>query len=422
MKSYLTNGEISWEIPEGRIADNYNKNIYIPPTGWAIKKEGDGKMKTLEVLEKVLKGKRIKQSTIKGYRLALQSLAEYSEEWPVSGVIFNEWLNSLQMAEATVYLYYQKIRAAGIYMEKAYKVQNATGEIEVPKVKKQQRRYFSNEELMTMIASCKYSYDRELILTLIDSGCRISELANLKGGEIKDGYFIAYDAKTGDRKYRLDIRICKALKELAGSPEQYVFKSGTSKWNKGNEHLTGGALSMRIRHIAERSGLSGKKLGAHTVRHSVGSIIAEETLSPLAVKAILQQDKVDTAMIYVHDVEEKLAKRMSPLQIIGEKNTRNNGGETETVIKQLMLAEKNEIKTNDDNVEKVEAVPDFISDMFVEIRENTEIRPLLRREDLEVMRKAFVLMGRDGRFDYETNQARLLMKRILRKSEVKING
>ena len=53
-------------------------------------------MKTLEVLEKVLKGKRLKPNTQRHYRDALGSLARYSEDWPVGGVIINEWLASLE--------------------------------------------------------------------------------------------------------------------------------------------------------------------------------------------------------------------------------------------------------------------------------------------------------------------------------------
>jgi hypothetical protein len=52
-------------------------------------------MKTLEVLKKVMKGKRLKPSPQRHYRDALGSLARYSEDWPVNGVIINEWLASL---------------------------------------------------------------------------------------------------------------------------------------------------------------------------------------------------------------------------------------------------------------------------------------------------------------------------------------
>lgn len=47
-------------------------------------------IKTLEVLEIVLRGKRLKPNTQRHYRDVLDSLARYSEDWSVSGVIINE--------------------------------------------------------------------------------------------------------------------------------------------------------------------------------------------------------------------------------------------------------------------------------------------------------------------------------------------
>jgi len=50
-------------------------------------------MKTLEVLEKVLRGKRLKLNTQRHYRDALDSLARFSEDWPVSGVVISDLLD-----------------------------------------------------------------------------------------------------------------------------------------------------------------------------------------------------------------------------------------------------------------------------------------------------------------------------------------
>ena len=51
------------------------------------KSKGEVKVKTLEVLDKVLRGKRIKEATERHYREALKSLSGYSEERLVARVI-----------------------------------------------------------------------------------------------------------------------------------------------------------------------------------------------------------------------------------------------------------------------------------------------------------------------------------------------
>ena len=82
-------------------------------------------MKTIEVLEKVLKGKRIKPATQRHYREALGSLAEYEEEWPSSGVVINEWMGSLdRFADSTVKMWFDFVNSAGKYMKMAFKVEN----------------------------------------------------------------------------------------------------------------------------------------------------------------------------------------------------------------------------------------------------------------------------------------------------------
>lgn len=53
-------------------------------------------MKTLEVLEKVLKGKRLRPSTQRLYRVALGSLTRYSEDCSINGMLINLWLASLE--------------------------------------------------------------------------------------------------------------------------------------------------------------------------------------------------------------------------------------------------------------------------------------------------------------------------------------
>ena len=180
-------------------------------------------MKTLEVLEKVLRGKRLKPNTQRHYRDALGSLSRYSEDWPVSGVIINEWLASLTgYADTSVKMWFDFVNAAGKYIKKAYKIDNPCAEAERPKISKKRRRYFTTEEMVAIIRACANDFERLLVLTLIDSACRIGELVNLKGGDVCDG-FINVMGKTGQRRYRLDVRLCEKLRVMAGGDDKPVF-------------------------------------------------------------------------------------------------------------------------------------------------------------------------------------------------------
>ena len=151
-------------------------------------------MKTLQVSEKVLKGKRLKPNTQRHYREALGSLARYSEDWPVSGVAINEWLACLQgYADTTTKMWFDLVNAAGKYMQKAYKVANPCAEAERSKVRKRKHRYFTIDELVAIIKACTNEFELLLVLTLIDSACRIGELVNLKGGDVGDGFIEGFE-------------------------------------------------------------------------------------------------------------------------------------------------------------------------------------------------------------------------------------
>jgi hypothetical protein len=112
-------------------------------------------MKTLEVLERVLKGMRLKLNTQRHYRDALDSLSRFSEDWPGSGVVINEWLASLEgYADTTVKMWFDFVNAAGKYMQKAGKVNNPCAEVERPKISKKMRRYFTIDGLVAIIKAC----------------------------------------------------------------------------------------------------------------------------------------------------------------------------------------------------------------------------------------------------------------------------
>lgn len=374
------------------------------------------RVKTLEVLDKVLKGKRIKPNTQRHYREALGSLARCSEEWPVSGVVINEWLGGLEgFSDSTVRMWFDFVNSAGKYIEKAYKVENPCKVAERPKVSKKRRRIFTPDELVRIMGSCRFSYDKELILTLVDSTCRIGELVGLCGKDVGVSW-IDVQGKTGQRRYRLDERICQALRVLAGSSDGLVFKSEDGK------ALNADSLTSRARRIIVRSGLTGKKLGPHTLRHSSASLIALKTRSALAVKALLQHDNIDTSMQYIHDVEDVIQQEISPLGLIGESVGVNGGGH---VAEELLLPDgsKEVVEFEGEVIEGegyvVDGETDLIADMFPDVQDGIEVRPLLKTEDLRLIRRAFMMYGRHSDDRTGVMKARELMKRVLRRVRVR---
>jgi integrase len=373
------------------------------------------KMKTLEVLEIVLKGKRLKANTQRHYREALGSLGQYSEDWPVSGVIINEWMASLEgYADTTVKMWFDFVNAAGKYMFKAYKIDNPCAEAERPKVSKKRRRYFSTDEMVGIIKACVNEFELLLILTLIDSACRIGELVNLRGGDVGDG-FINVVGKTGQRRYRLTVGLCEQLRNMAEGDDKPVFKN-----RAGGFYQDGDGLGHRVRYVVERAGIKGKKVGVHTLRHSSASLVAREG-KPLLVKALLQHDDIGTSMVYIHDVEDLIigTDEYSPLRLLGKQYSEDHPDSVEAEQLQLPDGQGGSgtmgLVNVDGEVVAEVGIDDLVADMFPKIREGVAVRTVLKYEDLMLMRKIFLWYASYNRSSNDAVRARELMKRMLRK-------
>jgi len=331
-------------------------------------------------------------------------------------VIINEWLASLKgYADTTIKMWFDFVNAAGKYMQKAYKVANPCAEAERPRVSKKKRRYFTIDELVAIIKACVNEFELLLVLTLIDSACRIGELVNLKGGDVGDG-FINVIGKTGQRRYRLDVSLCEKLRTLAGGDDEPVFKQ-----KSGGFYQDGDGLGHRVRYVVERAGIKGKKVGVHTLRHSSASLVARETGQALVVKALLQHDDLKTSMGYIHDVEDILQDKYSPLRLLGEQYKMAGGDNGGIKVEQLQLAEGEVIG---DSVAVVPVsseivdgadIDDLVSDMFPKVREGTAVRTVLKYEDLMRIRRIFVWYARNNPGDNDIAWARELMKRIFLK-------
>jgi len=352
-------------------------------------------VKTMEALNEVLAGKRMSERSKSNFKYAFGSLAEVHEELPKRPVEINRWLVGLKgYADQTVRLWFTCLRSGFDYLEVNYELPNPFKGLDAPKVKKKRRRYFKAEEIVRILRACKGEYDGALIMTLVDSGCRVGGLPKLKGSDVGDGWLNLAE-KTGERRYRLDGRICELLKRLAGSDDGLVFGTSSS------------ALSMRVIRICKRAGLTGEKLGAHTLRHSSASLVASETKNVMAVRALLQHDNIQTSMIYIHDVEEELLKGISPLQLVADRVKDSGYGQ-----KQLPM------EGSPDNVEVVpedDGVMEMVSGEYAEIGDGVSVRPLLKTEDLRLLRKIMIGYARNNIGDAVSQRGSELLRRMVRK-------
>ncbi len=365
-------------------------------------------MKVAELRNIILRAKGgLSPNTLSYYRYVFKLLGSYVEEWPDKSYQIDEFMGSLKLGGQTRLLVYKCLRTVGRYAEKAYGLVDPTGDALRPVVPHKMRRYLSNDELKRVIGACVSERELVLILSLLDSSARIGEMASLRVEGFGENCFTVV-GKAGQRRYRCDARLITYLKKYAVDGMVFPLMDIRREVVIPVRSCPAGSLGRRVRYIMRRAGLKGEKLGPHTLRHTAASLVARETMSALAVKALLQHDNIKTSMGYIHDVEDEVQQRVSPLKLAGEMGA--------NVERLLCRAEG--IKSGKRRSQALSAPGhhrDDVEDLFPEIPDGLGVRPKLNSEDLRLIRESFIdSMRARGESGSGSRRVRL-MERMLRR-------
>ncbi len=357
-------------------------------------------MKTLDVLKTITTEKPLTQPTIMSYTSIFKRLNAYFPEYPQTPAEFNRYFASLPVSDQTKLNHYRVFKGTSEYLFNTYDIETPFKKVIRPRPQKKQRRYFTSQELLDIINVCKTDHERALIMTLIDSTSRIGELATLTIENVKTDHILV-TGKTGQHKKRLDTRLCQVLLALPTNGTGLIF------------HKSVGSLKGTVHYIIKRAGITGEKLGAHSLRHSSASLIARKTKSVLAVKAILGHEDQSMSMQYIHDVEDSFQQETSPLQLLGEDLFGASSNPTQQ--SPLMLTNGKD-QPEDENT----STDELYNQMFQPLPNNLKIRPQLTTKDLNLIRQMFVHFCKTTEYSSATASIKQLYNRMLRK--VKTNG
>ena len=171
-------------------------------------------------------------------------------------------------------------------------------------------RVLSVEEVRRLIEVTRPPYERALILTLIDAGPRIGELAGCTKGDL-NGNELMVTGKTGERKVILSPPVAAYLREL---PTYNLFpklgQSGGPGLISGvreviDEPRSVDSLQEAVRRTFDHAGLQGPKSGPHTLRHTFATMFLKKSGDLYALARLLGHTSVRMAEKYVHlDVDD----------------------------------------------------------------------------------------------------------------------
>ena len=187
-------------------------------------------------------------------------------------------------------------------------------EIETPKKPKHLPNCLSEEEIDRLLEAPDMESpsgirDRAMLETMYASGLRVSELLNLKKGQVNlsKGIITVFGKGAKERKvpiadYAIDF-IRKYINEVRNKSEhkgsEFLFL------NKSGEPLSRIYFFKQVRKYAELAGID-MTISPHTLRHSFATHLLNHGAQLRMVQGMLGHTNIATTQIYTHVSSEKL--------------------------------------------------------------------------------------------------------------------
>ena len=260
---------------------------------------------------KELEGARRSAQTIRNYRHQLMPLARRAPRLPCSADAVRLALDDRSQG---AYSRKQQLAAIRRFLrwtgtgDPTEAWPDITARAEVPRV-------FSDSEIDTVVSTAKTNRDRLLVLVLLDTGIRVGEMSGMRPSDL-EGRWLRVDGKTGPRRVPISEWVAMDLMELADGHAVFWQARGRPGVPMPTE-----SLKKTIVRILKNAGITGRRVGAHTFRHSMATRFVEDGGDVAALQQILGHASITQTMQYVslagnHSLKEHAehspARRFAP--------------------------------------------------------------------------------------------------------------
>lgn len=178
--------------------------------------------------------------------------------------------------------------------------------IEIPRTVEVEANFLDEEEQLALIKSARNLRDKALIMTILSSGLRASEILNLKEDDLYRRSLIVSRGKGGKPRVTfIDPLTEKSIREYHHKREVdsvFVFTNSFGK------PLSRQYLSRMISETALRAGIK-KRVSAHTLRHSFATNMLRKGARIEDVQPLMGHSSISTTRLYMHFTNEYLRER-----------------------------------------------------------------------------------------------------------------
>ncbi|KEH90631.1 site-specific tyrosine recombinase/integron integrase [Clostridium botulinum] len=177
-------------------------------------------------------------------------------------------------------------------------IKNPTKKIKSPKVGKRLRNSLTLEELELLRNACKSLREKALLEFIFSTGCRLSEVKNIKITDINWNELNLNVIGKGN-KQRIVYFTVKAKifleKYLNSRNDNCPYLFVTTK--RPHKQLGGRSIQLEINKIADRAGLN-KSVYPHLLRHTFATVALNNNMPITVIQKLMGHERVDTTMIY----------------------------------------------------------------------------------------------------------------------------
>ena len=178
--------------------------------------------------------------------------------------------------------------------------------IEIPRTVEVEANFLDEEEQFALIKSARNLRDKALIMTILSSGLRASEILNLKEDDLYRRSLIVSRGKGGKpRATFIDPLTEKSIREYHHKREVDSIFVFTNSFGKP---LSRQYLSRMISETALRAGIK-KRVSAHTLRHSFATNMLRKGARIEDVQPLMGHSNISTTRLYMHFTNEYLRER-----------------------------------------------------------------------------------------------------------------
>ena len=180
------------------------------------------------------------------------------------------------------------------WVEENYGFPNPIANYRAIPAKRSQPRVLTEDEIRLVLDVAKNAINLAVVMLILDAGLRIGEVHSLTKQSLRrydDRLELEVDGKAGTRTVPVSPVVFEML--MALGDEIHVWTSREGK------PLQVGALQSRVRRMMKRAGMSGRRLGPHTLRHTCATLFIRNGGHVLLLKDLLGHQSVETTEGYV---------------------------------------------------------------------------------------------------------------------------